>query len=132
MREHDRHCLAAVIIAAVENLRDADRTTDVQFRLAVDGNGPDRQTLLQVATGYLADGLMACRCQDPLAHVPQNVADEADRLLARWRFAMRQVSYSDTAIAWSAEQHAYDELIDFVEANGLNYSEHDPRGQVRS
>ena len=28
----------------------------------------------------------------------------------------------------SAEQAAWDALIDFVEENGLNYTEHDPRG----
>jgi hypothetical protein len=56
---HSRACLAAAVIAAVENLRDEDRQTDLAFRLALQDN------VLAVADGYLADGLMFCRCPEP-------------------------------------------------------------------
>jgi hypothetical protein len=56
---HSRKCLAAAVIAAVENLRDEEGSSDLAFRLAMQ-DGP-----LAVADGYLADGLMTCICPEP-------------------------------------------------------------------
>lgn len=60
---HSRGCLANAVIAAVENLRD-DYTTcadEAAFRAAL-AAGPAVPTLLEIAEGYLSDGLMTCRC----------------------------------------------------------------------
>lgn len=53
--KHDRHCLAASAIAAVENFRDSDWTTYPEFITGLD-------TIRETAEGYLADGVMTCRC----------------------------------------------------------------------
>lgn len=54
---HSVKCLASAIIAAVENYRDTEHMTDIEFRLhAQDG------TFLRAADEYLAEGLMNCRC----------------------------------------------------------------------
>lgn len=60
LRTHDRRCVAAAVIAAVENLRDDHdghpHLSD--FRAGVEAPG----LLLSWADGYLADGLMPCTC----------------------------------------------------------------------
>jgi hypothetical protein len=53
---------------------------------------------------------------------------EAERLTAEWNAALAEYRRTDSARDFEAEQKAYDALVDFVEANGLNYSEYDPRG----
>jgi hypothetical protein len=53
---HEARCLAAAVIAAVENLRDKDGQTPTGFALAMQDNP------LYIARGYLADGLMMCTC----------------------------------------------------------------------
>jgi hypothetical protein len=54
---HSKRCLAASIIAAVENLRDAEGVDDFSFRIDVQNNVP-----LTWADGYLNDGTMTCSC----------------------------------------------------------------------
>jgi hypothetical protein len=53
---HDKRCLAAAIIAAVENMRDAEGS-DVDFRIAVQNN-----YMLQEADAYLHDHVADCIC----------------------------------------------------------------------
>jgi hypothetical protein len=57
------------------------------------------------------------------------VREKAERLTSEWYAALAEYQRSDTLRAYDAEQKAYDALIDFVEENGLNYSEFDPRGR---
>ena len=54
---HEKRCLAAAMLAAVENLRDDETLDDFGFRIAAQQNGA-----LEAADQYLADGLMTCRC----------------------------------------------------------------------
>lgn len=54
---HSKRCLAASIIAAVENLRDMEFQTDHDFRIEVQKNTP-----LEWADSYLNDGTMTCTC----------------------------------------------------------------------
>lgn len=54
---HNRYCVAAAVICAVENIRDEEAMTDDRFELEMQ-NG----TLLDIAVGYISDGLTACRC----------------------------------------------------------------------
>jgi hypothetical protein len=49
--------LARAIICAVENIRDSEYVTDIEFRLAMQDNDP-----LRAADDYLADGLCGCIC----------------------------------------------------------------------
>jgi hypothetical protein len=54
---HTKRCLAAAIIAAVENLRDDAEETDFEFRIAMQDNYH-----LTLADDYLNTGLMPCTC----------------------------------------------------------------------
>jgi hypothetical protein len=54
---HSKRCLAASIIAAVENLRDAEGVDDFEFRIEVQKNTP-----LEWADSYLSDATMPCSC----------------------------------------------------------------------
>ncbi len=56
---HDKRCLANAIICAVENYRDTEGLTDLDFRISAQNN-----TFLAEADGYLADGLADCRCDE--------------------------------------------------------------------
>jgi len=68
---HSKRCLASALISAVENLRDAERMTDHQFRM-----NAQEGSFLAMADDYLADGLSDCLCHswdlatsdDGLAH----------------------------------------------------------------
>jgi hypothetical protein len=61
-----------------------------------------------------------------------DVTEEAARLTKVWTGAVGRMSEAQTGAAIDRaaeeEQVAYDALIEYVEANGLNYSEWDPRG----
>lgn len=60
---HDKHCVAAAVIAAVENLRDSEGMTVEEFAAAVTDGTPARW-----AESYLADGTKSCECVvDPVA-----------------------------------------------------------------
>lgn len=52
---------------------------------------------------------------------------EAQRHYKAWREAYADRLVSDTDANNTAEQQAYDRLIDYVEANDLNGSAFDPR-----
>lgn len=54
---HSKRCLAAAIIAAVENLRDVEGQEDHGFRMAMEDN-----MALAEADSYLNDGTMPCSC----------------------------------------------------------------------
>jgi hypothetical protein len=54
--QHDKRCIAAAMIAAVENVRDWDGDDAPEL---ADVN------LYEIAIGYLADELMSCRCATP-------------------------------------------------------------------
>lgn len=54
---HDKYCLAAAIICAVENLRDSDDPTNSLEHATQDG------TLLAIAEYYLDAELTGCRCR---------------------------------------------------------------------
>lgn len=58
-----------------------------------------------------------------------NVIDKAGDLHTKWKLAQERRERYQTDEAEQAEQAAYDELIDYVEAHDLNYTEYDPRGQ---
>jgi hypothetical protein len=62
--------------------------------------------------------------------IPPAVAAEAQRLTTAWRTALDKSQRTSTARADLAEQTAYDRLVDYVEANDLNDSEHDPRASA--
>lgn len=57
------------------------------------------------------------------------ITSEARRLTVQWRAALnaREANPYPTDAEDAVEQHRYDELVDFVEANGLNNTTHDPR-----
>lgn len=57
-----------------------------------------------------------------------DVEAEARRLRAAWDDALTAYRRNDTDANYEAEDRAHDALIDYIEANGLNYTEHDPRG----
>lgn len=50
---------------------------------------------------------------------------QAELLQAAWRSALQELDGSSSKDY--AEQQAYDALIEHLEANGLNYSQYDPR-----
>jgi len=52
----------------------------------------------------------------------------ARELTEEWNAALAEYRRTDSTRAYETEQKAYDALVDFVEENGLNYSEFDPRG----
>lgn len=54
---HSKKCFASALIAAVENLRDLENFSDLEFRLAVQGNDP-----MHAADDYLATGTATCTC----------------------------------------------------------------------
>jgi hypothetical protein len=54
---HSKRCASAALIAAIENLRDLENFSDLEFRLAIQANDPK-----EMADGYLADGLISCQC----------------------------------------------------------------------
>lgn len=56
--------------------------------------------------------------------LPPETVLEATRLREQWRESLEHIG---TTRGDSAEQRAYDSLIEFLEANGLNYSPLDPR-----
>ena len=57
------------------------------------------------------------------------ILEDGRRLHSEWKEALRADEQPDsTSDDTEAESAAYDKLIDFVERNGLNYSEVDPRG----
>lgn len=57
---HDKRCLANAIINAVENLRDTEGFSDLNFRLSVQTN-----EALEMADEYLRDGMVTCICAAP-------------------------------------------------------------------
>lgn len=52
---------------------------------------------------------------------------ESQRLYAAWRSRYDDLLSDGRPSAYQAEQAAYDQLVDYVEAHGLNHSEVDPR-----
>lgn len=54
--QHDRKCLAAAVIAGVENFRDAEISYE-EFRTGLD-------FALSTGYSYLADGTMTCICEN--------------------------------------------------------------------
>ena len=71
---HDRRCLAAAMIAAVENARDDEGILAHEFRnLLVTGD------VLGWAEGYLTDGTMTCTCAPIVAPLPYAVGDTVRR-----------------------------------------------------
>lgn len=58
------------------------------------------------------------------------VTKEAGRLYSVWVEALdvKECADDPTPYQDAAEQQTYDNLIDYVEANDLNYSNWDPRG----
>lgn len=68
---HTRQCLAYAIICAVENLRDADGQTDINFRIAMQ----EGQHLVE------ADGYLAQRGRDSICRC---YVDAAWRVMERW------------------------------------------------
>ena len=58
----------------------------------------------------------------------ETIIAEATRLTATWVGALDAKERGDSSALDRAEQVAYDELVDFVEAHDLNYTVHDPRG----
>ena len=53
---------------------------------------------------------------------------EFRKLRDEWDAALATKERRGTDADDAAEQAAWDALIDFVEENGLDYTEHDPRG----
>lgn len=49
-------------------------------------------------------------------------------LRAAWDAATAAYQRNDSDANREAEQNAYDELVDYIEANELNGTAHDPRG----
>lgn len=60
--------------------------------------------------------------------IPDIIAAEARRLHADWNVAHARYYHDDSTPNFHAEQRAYDALVDYVEANDLNYTQFDPRG----
>lgn len=59
---HTKQCLAAAMIAVIQDARDDEHTGDVGFRLLAQSNAP-----LYMADKYLADGTATCTCP-PINH----------------------------------------------------------------
>lgn len=76
------------------------------------------------------NGLGAAGESEP--HPMEEIRDtvETRRLRASWEAARDRKDREGTTAADAAEQAAYDELVDWVEANDLNGTEHDPRGPL--
>jgi len=68
---HDRNCLAASIIAAVENFRDAEITYG-QFVTGM-------ESVAVTGEGYLADGTMTCTCDRPFLVLDETVLSSGAR-----------------------------------------------------
>lgn len=66
------------------------------------------------------------------SHPMEEIRDtvETRRLWAAWEAARGRRDRVGTDAADAAEQAAYDELVDYVEANDLNGTEYDPRGPI--
>lgn len=63
---HTKQCLAASMIAYIQNIRDDEGLSDVGFQLvAQDG-------IVHPAYDYLADGLMNCICPDLEDFAPED------------------------------------------------------------
>jgi hypothetical protein len=56
------------------------------------------------------------------------IEKEAWRLRELWVKASNRLIEDDSDANIRAEQETYDALVDFVEANELNYTKYDPRG----
>jgi hypothetical protein len=56
------------------------------------------------------------------------IEKEALRLRDLWVKASNRLIDDDSEANIRAEQECWDTLVDFVEANGLNYTKFDPRG----
>ncbi len=56
------------------------------------------------------------------------MSDELATLTQTWRQAVEALRAKDTVANALAEDAAYDALVEYVEVNDLNYTEHDPRG----
>lgn len=54
---HSKSCLAAALISVVENWRDAEDISQLEFRIAAQDN-----TFFTEADAYLTDGTVPCRC----------------------------------------------------------------------
>lgn len=59
--------------------------------------------------------------------IPSDVSVEATKLLHKWDAALARKRQMSNDWADSKEQEAYDELVDYVEANDLNDTAFDPR-----
>jgi len=74
-----------------------------------------------------------CRRSQPWRLAQAKAIGEALRLTAAWGEAVdaveRSLDPSDRLI--DAEQNAYDALVDHVDAEGLTYTELDPRGPAQ-
>lgn len=62
------------------------------------------------------------------AKLSQRQRHELTTLRAAWRAAFKAANHDDSQRAADAEQTAYDSLVDWVDENKLEYTEHDPRG----
>jgi len=64
--------------------------------------------------------------------VSEDIIARVRALTDEWHAALATKLEVDDTDEWPAahkwEQDAYDRLIDYVEENGLNYGEYDPRG----
>lgn len=79
-KTHDKRCLAAALISAIENMRDAAESS-YDFRLDVQSN-----TMLSEADEYLIGGLQTCSCNDAAArhaYIVSTCEAHADELSAR-------------------------------------------------
>lgn len=77
---HEKRCLAAALIAAIENLRDNEAFTDLGFRLQMQDNHG-----LTEADDYLNSGTVTCICTAPW---PEDEVDLTDQVQANptcWR-----------------------------------------------
>lgn len=57
-----------------------------------------------------------------------NTEREYRTIRAAWESARERQQARGSDFDDAEEQRTYDELIDFVEAHGLNYTDRDPRG----
>jgi hypothetical protein len=55
------------------------------------------------------------------------ILQEVKRLKQEWEQTLHDLAGRTRPDAYEREQEAWDALIDFIELNSLNYSEHDPR-----
>lgn len=80
---HEKRCLAAAMIAAVENLRDvgASIMNDHGFRIAM-----QEGYALRDADSYLNEGIMTCTCTAPWPEdVEAALTEEVQRQPQCWR-----------------------------------------------